>query len=80
MARFAKQDRVFALFYVSLGFVTFPKRAKGGPLLGPILLVSYWPLAPPGHLLLGSASERQRRPADLQILHKIVAARAAGER
>ena len=28
MARFAKQDRVFALFYVSLGFVTFP---KGGP-------------------------------------------------
>ena len=31
MARFAKQDRVFALFYVSLGFVTFPKRAKGGP-------------------------------------------------
>ena len=31
MACFAKQDRVFALFYVSLGFVTFPKRAKGGP-------------------------------------------------
>ena len=64
MARFAKKDRVFALFYVPLGFVNFPKRARH-------LLVSYMPLAPPGQILLGSAAVRQRRPAVLRFLHKL---------
>ena len=63
-ARFAKKDRVFALFYVSLGFVNFPKRAKGGPFLGPSVLQAASTL---GQLLLGSAAERQRRPAVLRF-------------